>query len=134
MIRFLLSIKPFSTDAGLLLLRLFAGPVMMYYGWDKLANFSEKAAYWPDPFHIGGAASLSLTIFGELICPFFIAIGLFTRVALVPSIINMVMAIAIGHIGQPLDAREHALSFLIPYVVLFLAGPGRFSLDGQLRK
>jgi len=135
MLKKLLTTKPFATDAGLLLLRLFSGLVMMNYGWDKLMNFTEKAAYWPDPFHVGGSASLALTIFGELICPFFITLGLFTRIALIPAGINMIMAIAIGHVGQPLDAREHALSFLIPYLVLFLLGPGRFSADaGFLKK
>jgi len=134
MLKKLLSSKPFALDAGLLLLRLFSGLVMMNYGWDKLMNFTEKAAYWPDPFHVGGSASLALTIFGELISPFFITLGLFTRIALIPAIINMIMAIAIGHVGQPLDAREHALSFLIPYLVLFLTGSGRYSLDSFVLK
>lgn len=130
----LFSSKPISVDAALLLLRLFSGLFMLYYGWDKLMHFEEKAGYWIDPFHIGSSASLSLTILAELICPVFIALGLFTRVALIPAVINMIIAILIGHAGQPFMEREHAFSFLIPYLVIFLAGPGRYSVDSLLKK
>ena len=130
----LFSVKAISIDSGLLLLRIFSGLFMMYYGWDKLVHFDEKAADWVDPFLLGGTISLGLTILAELICPVFITIGLYTRVALIPAVINMVVAILVGHSGQPLIEREHAFSYLIPYVVIFLAGPGRYSLDGFLRK
>jgi putative oxidoreductase len=133
MLKRLLSSKPFLIDAGVLMLRLFSG-FLMYYGWDKLANFEEKSSYWPDPFHIGGTASLSLTIFAELICPVFVILGLFTRVALVPVMINMAMAILIGHSGQPFMEREHAFSFLMPFLAIFLIGPGRYSLDALRNK
>jgi putative oxidoreductase len=132
MLRRLLSIKPFSFDAGVLVLRLFS-LFLMYQGYDKVMNFEEKASYWPDPFHIGGTASLSLTIFGELVCPIFIILGLMTRIALIPSIINMTFAILIGHTGQPFLEREHAFSFLIPFIAIFLMGPGKYSLDARMK-
>ena len=91
----LFSVKAISIDSGLLLLRGFSGLFMMYYGWDKLVHFDEKAPGWVDPFLIGGTLSLGLTIFAELICPVFITIGLYTRVALIPAVINMVVAILV---------------------------------------
>jgi putative oxidoreductase len=133
MLKRLLSSKPFSIDAGVLLLRLFS-VFLMVYGWDKYINFEEKASYWPNPFHIGGVATLVLTIIAELICPVFIILGFYTRVALVPAMFNMIMAILIGHSGQPFMEREHAFSFLVPFVVIFLTGPGRYSLDSIIRK
>lgn len=133
MFKKILSPTPVSLNAGLLLLRLFS-LFLMYYGYDKVVNFSDKAAYWPDPLNVGSAASLSLTIFAELVCPVFIILGLFTRLALIPAIINMGFAILIGHTGQPFLAREHAFSFLVPFLVLFLAGPGNYSIDALPRK
>jgi putative oxidoreductase len=133
MLKKLLETGPLSIDAGALLLRLFS-LFLMYYGWDKVVNFEAKAPDWPDPFHIGGAASLTLTIFAELICPVFILLGFLTRIALIPAIINMSMAILIGHTGQPFIAREHAFSFLIPYIAIFLIGPGRYSIDAMRNK
>ncbi|MCU0397920.1 MAG: DoxX family protein [Cyclobacteriaceae bacterium] len=133
MLRKLLSIKPISIDAGVLLLRLFS-VFLMVYGWDKFINFEEKSSYWPNPFHIGSVATLVLTIVAELVCPVFIILGFYTRIALVPAMINMIMAILIGHTGQPFMEREHAFSFLIPFVVIFLNGPGRYSMDAIIRK
>jgi putative oxidoreductase len=133
MFKRLFETRPFSIDAGLFLLRLFS-LFLMYHGYDKAIHFTEKASYWPDPFHIGGTASLSLTIFAELICPIFIVMGFLMRVALIPAIVNMIFAIFIGHVGQPFIEREHAFSFLIPFVVLFLSGPGKYSVDALRKK
>ncbi len=107
---------------------------MMYYGWRKFIAFDERAAEWPDPFQVSGPVSLSLTIFGELICPFFILIGFMTRLALIPSIITMLVAVFYAHAGDTILQREHALSFLIPYLAIFLMGPGRYSLDALRKK
>lgn len=134
MFRRVLSSKPFSIDAGVLLLRLFSGLFMMYYGWKKFTGFEERSASFPDPFHIGSPASLSLTIFGELVCPVFIVLGLFTRLALIPSIITMLVATFYAHAGQPIIEREHAISFLIPYLAIFFIGPGRYSIDALKNK
>jgi putative oxidoreductase len=133
MLKKLLETGPLSIDAGVLLLRLFS-LFLMYYGWDKVMNFEAKAANWPDPFHIGGPASLALTIFAELICPVFIILGFLTRLALLPAITNMTMAILIGHTGQPFMMREHAFSFLVPFVAIFLMGPGKYSMDALRNK
>ena len=130
----LISIKPFSIDAGVLLLRLFSGLFMMHYGWKKFTGFAERAQSFPDPFHIGSPASLGLTIFGELICPVFIVLGLFTRLSLIPSIITMLVATFYAHAGQSIIEREHAISFLIPYLAIFLIGPGRYSIDALRNK
>jgi putative oxidoreductase len=133
MLQKLISRKAISIDAGVFILRLFS-LFLMYYGWDKLANFEEKVAYWPDPLHVGQPASLMLTIFGELICPAFIVVGLFTRLALIPSILTMLVAIFVGHAGQPILEREHAISFLVPFMAILLIGPGKYSVDARLKK
>lgn len=133
MLKRLLGHASISVDVAVLLLRLFT-LFLVYYGYDKLVHFEEKATYWPDPFHVGPEISLGLTVFAELICPLFVFMGLFTRLALLPAIINMLFAVLIGHTGEPFMAREHAFSFLIPFIVIFLTGPGKYSLDATLRK
>lgn len=129
----MLSPTPYSVDLALVFLRMFT-LFLVYYGYDKLIHFAEKATYWPDPFGIGPASALRLTVFAELVCPLFVFLGLFTRLALIPAIINMLFAVLIGHTGQPFMEREHAFSFLIPFVVIFLTGPGKYSIDAILRK
>ena len=115
---------------ALFVLRLGAGSLMlMNHGLDKLVHFSQKAGGFADPFGIGSTASLSLDIFAEFFCSIFIILGLFTRLACIPLIIAMVTALFIAHNGEFFGRGELPGLFLIVFVTILFAGPGRLSLD-----
>jgi putative oxidoreductase len=82
-----------------------------------------------DPIGIGEGPSLVLTVFAELVCGVLLALGLFTRAALIPLIVTMAVAVFIVHGPDPLADKEFAILYLVPYVALFFYGPGKFSLD-----
>jgi len=126
--------KSFALPWATLLLRLGTGFFMTHYGWEKLTHFSEKAADWPDPLHVGSFMSLALTVFAELVCSVLVTIGFLTRPALVVLIATMLIIIFVVHAGQPLSEREHALLFLFPYAALFLLGPGPYAVDSLIKK
>ena len=129
------SALPISTDWASLLLRLaFGGLMAILHGWPKFQSYSEKAADWADPFGLGAPASLALAIFGELVCGILIVLGLFTRIATIPAIITMLVAVFFAHWNDPLADKEHALLFLFAYGAIFSLGGGRYSLDGLLAK
>ena len=123
---------------AMLLLRLGAGGLMMVnHGYDKLKNFSAKAASFADPFGIGSTTSLSLTVFAEFFCAAFIVLGLFTRLAAIPLIIAMAVAFFYAHdmnFAAGKGGGEPALIFLISYIILLIAGPGKISLDKFIGK
>lgn len=129
----LLSEKAWSFDAGVLLLRISCG-LMLLHGWSKFTNFSEGIKDWPDPFHVGILVSYSLTVFAELFCTIFLLLGLFTRLALIPLIILMLVIVFIIHNGDPFADREHAIMYLISYISLLFTGPGKYSLDKLIQK
>ena len=133
MLKRLLSIKPIGLHLGLLLLRLSSGLLMMQYGWEKFSRYNDFVSDFPDPLGVSPPVSLGLTIFAELVCPAFIVLGWWMRLAIIPLILQLVIVLFIIHHGQPLAEREHALSFLVPYLTLFLAGPGIYSVDRYLR-
>ena len=128
-----LSFKSFSIDAGLLILRLCCA-LMLLHGWPKFIDFKENSGDWPDPFHVGTTVSYALTVFAELFCSVFIVLGLFTRIALVPLIICLVVIVFNVHGGDPLEDKEHGLLYLLIYLSLFLTGPGKYSLDSLIEK
>jgi putative oxidoreductase len=131
--KFLFSIKPFQTDIGLLLLRLASGGIMAYsHGWSKLQGILEGDLSFADPIGIGEVPSLSLTVVAEFVCGIFLVLGLFTRLSLVALSFTMVVAVFIVHADDPFSKQEFGLLFLIPYLTLFMTGPGKFSLDKQL--
>ncbi len=134
MINRLLSVKPVSMDFGLLLVRLAVALFMIPHGYSKLVNFADRSDVFSDPFGIGPSLSMALVIFAEFFCSILLALGLFTRLALVPLIIAMGTAVVIIHAGDPFSDREKALLYLVPYVALFFTGPGAISVDRLLKK
>lgn len=121
-----------STDVAILLLRIGASLLMMTHGFPKLMQILEGDFSFSDPLGIGPAPSLMLVAFAEFICAFFVLIGLWTRFALIPLIITMLVAVFIAHAGDPFSSKELGLFYLITFVVLFLTGPGKFSIDRKL--
>ena len=123
-----------SISFSLLVLRLFSGGLMIPHGYQKLMKFGTGSAGFSDPFHIGGPASMSLTIFTELFCAIFVLLGLMTRVACIPLIIAMSVALFYSLHGQLFGDGEHAALYLSGYIALLFVGPGKISLDKLVGK
>lgn len=132
-----LDFLPHSADAGLLVLRLWIGlSLLLLHGWPKLKGFEQMSAKFPDPLGIGSPASLGLTIFAEALCSVLLVLGLFTRGAAAVQAILMSVAFFMVHKGSLAPgpgSGELAFIYLAAFVALFVAGGGRFSLDGKGR-
>ncbi len=118
--------------------RIVVGWVFMWSGWGKLnalpqitQNFIEWGIPFPEimtPFVSG------VEFLGGLL----LLLGLFTRVAAVPLVIVMIVAIISAKWGD-VDSLETLLGFEeVAYMALFgwlaVAGPGPISLDGLLQR
>jgi putative oxidoreductase len=133
--KFLKPIKlPASADLGVLILRVGISALMITHGYDKLTHFLTGDHSFPDPIGLGPELSYILTIFAEFVCSILIILGLFTRLALIPLLINMFVIVLIIHAEDSFDKKEHAISFLVTYLTLLLTGPGRFSVDSNMYK
>ena len=127
------SCKRSLIDIGLLIQRVLLSCFMLFgHGLGKLQNFSARVDPFPDPLGIGANLSLGLTVFAEFCCSIFLVLGLFTRLATIPLLIAMSVAVFIVHKADPFSSKEKALLYLIGYLVILLTGPGRFSLDKLL--
>lgn len=127
------NLKPISLDLGLLFLRLAAGGLMLIHGAPKLFNFSERMDTFSNPLGFGSTLSLTLVVVAEFFCAVFLIVGAFTRLALIPLLINLIVIVFVVHGSDPLKKKELALFFLLAYSTLFLTGPGKFSVDGVRR-
>ena len=123
-----------ATNLASLILRLTFGLLMLSHGIPKLINLTNGTMEFGDPIGIGVPASLALTVFAEVLCSVLIIIGLWTRLALIPLIITMAVAVFIVHINHGLETMELALMYLLSYCALFLLGSGRFSVDAILKR
>lgn len=123
-----------ALNFSLLILRVATGALMFLHGWGKLNKFSEMKGGFPDPLHIGSLASLSLTIFAEAFCSVLLILGLLTRLATIPLIICMGVAIFIIHGHDPVEKKELAILYVAAFIAILFTGPGKFSLDKVIGK
>lgn len=135
-----------GVSLGLLILRVGTGLLMLFgHGISKLQGFAEKSKGFPVPDffplkYMSSPVSLSATIFAEVVCAALLVLGLATRPAAFVLAFTMTVAAFNIHAGGPLftsggaGAKEPAILFLIPCIVLLLSGAGVFSADSQILK
>ena len=121
--------KSFS-DLGLLILRIGFAGMMLTHGIPKINILFESPIKFADPFGVGETATLILALIGEVVAPIFILIGYKTQLASIPSIITMFVAAFVIHAADPFGVKEKALLFLVGFLVIFLMGAGKYSIDG----
>ena len=122
-----------NIDCGLLMLRLSIGCFMFIgHGLPKLIHFDEMFHTFADPLHISHEASYILVVFAEALCSILIILGLWTRLALLPLLIDMLVIAVLVDLHQPWNKVEFALLYFVAYTTLFVTGAGRYSLDYRL--
>ena len=128
---FLFPTKPNTTKTSLLLLvvRIIFGVLLMNHGIQKWSNFQELSAVFPDPLGLGSPISLGLAIFGELVCSMAFIVGFLYRLAMIPMIFTMIVAFFIVHANDVFAVKELAFIYLIVFIIMYIAGPGKFSID-----
>lgn len=129
-----MSSAPLANDLGLLFLRIVSGAGMLTHGFPKFQKVLEGNLKFGDPIGLGEVPSLYLATFAEFLCAILVIIGLYTRLSLIPLIINMSVAFFIAHAADDFGTKEKSLLFLGMFIVIFLTGPGRFSIDNRLNK
>ena len=121
-------------DFAMLVLRIAAGGLMVKHGYDKLIHFDGTASHMMNFMGIGKQASAALVIFAEFFCSILLIIGLFTRLACIPLIVTMAVALFIAQKGDFFGEGQVAALFLVTFIVLLFTGPGRASADKLISK
>ena len=127
--------RPFLTDAGLLILRVFTGVLLIHHGYEKLANIENFAAAFVRPLHLPFPITLSyLAAFSDIVGSWLLITGLLTRFGALA--IAGTISVAIYHAIVVNGFNIYLLELLGLYfaaaAMVLAAGPGRFSLDELL--
>jgi putative oxidoreductase len=118
--------------------RLVVGWTFMWSGWEKLnalPQITQNFIDWGIPFPTVLTPFVSgVEFFGGLL----LLLGLFTRIAAVPLVVVMIVAVLSAKLNQ-VDSLETLLGFEeLAYMALFgwlaVAGPGPISLDYLLQR
>lgn len=123
-----------AADAGLLVLRVFAGLAMsLTHGLAKLRDPSmiiggvEKMGL-PAPTLMGW-----LAILGEFGGGLLLALGLLTRPGAFLVANTMIVAAFVAHARDPFRVKELALLYLAVSIFFMLTGSGRYGADALIR-
>jgi len=146
-----LSFFPLNADLGLLLFRLTL-PVLMirFHGWGKLTGWANEPMRVPNlfaldgvrkefhtfPNYIGISSELSyvLVTWCETFGSMMLIVGLLTRLTSLGLFITMMVAFFFhhhAHFSGP-NGGEVPFAYGFCYLLLFLAGAGKYSLDRKL--
>jgi putative oxidoreductase len=146
-----LSWLPLNPDLGLLALRVAVSWLMIrYHGWGKLTGWDDEKLRLPNlfalegvrkefhtfPNYIGISSELSyvLVTWCETFGSMAIMAGLLTRLHSLGLVITMSVAWVFHHhlrLTGP-GAGELPFSWIFVYLLILLAGPGKYSLDRRL--
>ncbi|MFL5808817.1 MAG: DoxX family protein [Flavisolibacter sp.] len=124
-----------ATDLAILVARVAIAAMMLTHGLPKMMQlFSGDAVQFPSVLGLSEYASLSLAVFAEVFCSILLLTGFATRLAVVPLIITMLVALVSIHASDPFGKQEPAFHYLLVYVVLLFAGSGKYSIDFLLQR
>ena len=124
-----------SVHIMLLLLRMVAAGFMLTHGIPKLTKLMAGAGIqFADPFGLGATPSFLLAIFAEVICSILVFVGLATRLATIPLIVTMCVAAFIAHANDPFGKKELALLYLLIFLFILIAGPGKYAIDNMFNR
>src|SRR3990167_634023 len=119
-----------AQDFGLLFLRVTGGVFLLWvHGLPKLLNFSAQLQVIEDSFHLGANVTLMLAIFAEVLCPLLIIAGVLVRLACLPILAVLLIALLVVHAQWSLDEGQFGWLLLIVFTSLLIAGPGRLALN-----
>jgi putative oxidoreductase len=119
-----------AQDFGLLFLRVSGGLFLLWvHGLPKLLNYSAELQRIEDPFNLGANLTLMLAIFAEVLCPLLIIAGLLVRLACLPILFLLLVALLIVHPQWSIDEGQFGWLLLILFTSIFIAGPGRLAIN-----
>jgi len=119
---------------AMFVLRVGLGVLMLNHGYGKLVHFNGMKDNFINFLGMGSTLSLSLDIFAEFFCSVFLILGLFTRLAVIPILIAMSVALFKVHHAHLFGAGERATIYIACCITILFCGPGKASVDGMIGK
>lgn len=115
---------------ALLFMRVSAALLLLQvHGLPKLWHWQSELQRIEDPFGLGAPLTLGLAVFAEVFCPLLLIAGVYARLACLPILAVLLVALIFVHPQWSLAEGQFAWWMLILFGGLALTGPGTYSLD-----
>lgn len=114
-----------SLALGLLFMRVSAALLMFkLHGLPKLLNWSNELQNIDDPLGLGPHITLLAALFAQILCPLLIILGIATRLACVPILFLLLVALLVVHPDWSLEQGQFGWLFIVLFASIALTGPG----------
>ncbi len=120
-------------NAALLAFRLLLCYEMIrVHGLKKLVKDGGTEEVVPNPLHLPPKLNQAIADFSDLVAPVLVALGLATRLSVLPILAVTLTGYFVVHRKDVLSVRDIPYMYSLSYLFIFLVGAGRFSADFYL--
>jgi putative oxidoreductase len=118
--------------------RLGVGLLFMLDGWAKAHNLQSVTEFFQELHIPAPGFNATMVAYTQLICGAALVVGLLTRLATVPLIVSMVVAIVTAKLPKVTGLYDFVgldeFTYIVVLVMIAILGPGPFSADALLVK
>ena len=120
-------------NAALLVFRvLLAVELFRVHGMKKFRVENGQKEHVPNPLHLPEKLNGLVATFSDTVIPFFIILGLGTRLAVLPTIGVTAVGYFVVHRNDSLEVRDVPYMYTLSLLLLLALGAGTYSLDYYL--
>lgn len=120
-------------NAALLAFRvLLAIELFRVHGMKKFRVENGQKEHVPNPLHLPEKLNGLVAAFSDTVIPFFIILGLGTRLAVLPTIGVTAIGYFVVHRNDSLEVRDVPFMYTLSLLLLLALGAGTYSLDYYL--
>lgn len=128
-----ISSRPFNI--GMLLFRIAVCMELIFvHGFKKLGIGTAEAEKVPNPLHLPEVFNAAFAVSANIFFPFFVLIGLFTRLATLPTLAVTLTGFFVVHINDAAIVRDTPFIYSIIFLFIAILGPGKYAVDTYIYK
>lgn len=110
---------------------LLALELFRVHGMKKFRLENGQKEHVPNPLHLPEKLNGWVATFSDTVVPFLMALGLFTRLAILPTIGVTAIGYFVVHRKDSAEVRDVPYMYTLSLLLLLVLGPGRYSIDVQ---
>ena len=131
----ILSPQPVVSDCGMLLLRVAVSlEIAIVHGFKKIGVGVSQAENIPNPLHLPDAFNNVFAIAANIVFPFFVLIGFFTRLSTLPTLAVTLTGYFVVHWNDTLLEKDTPFIYSLIFLIILILGPGKYSVDNSIHK
>ena len=120
-------------NAAILVFRiLLAVELFRVHGMKKFRIENGQKEHVPNPLHLPEKLNGLVATFSDTVVPFFIILGLGTRLAVLPTIGVTAVGYFVVHRKDSLEVRDVPFMYTLSLLLILALGAGTYSLDYYL--